>query len=189
MIRERANNMNHKRTHYSTEFKEQALHKVRNRGDATLHSVALDLNITLPTLKGWLQQRQRLEEQLPHGATALPNALPAAAWSAPQRLQALMESHPLQGEALAAWCRERGIFEHHLATWRLGFSKPGKLADEAGGARDVRDVRESRTQLRASQQHIEQLKRELRRKESALAEAAALLVLQKKFQALWADEA
>jgi hypothetical protein len=32
-----------------------------------------------------------------------------------------------------------------------------------------------------------QLKKELQRKEKALAEAAALLVLQKKFQALWAD--
>jgi hypothetical protein len=31
------------------------------------------------------------------------------------------------------------------------------------------------------------LKKELQRKEKALAEAAALLVLQKKFQALWAD--
>jgi hypothetical protein len=32
------------------------------------------------------------------------------------------------------------------------------------------------------------LERELRRKDKALAEAAALLVLQKKFQALWEEE-
>jgi transposase len=35
---------------------------------------------------------------------------------------------------------------------------------------------------------IKKLERELRRKEKALAEAAALLVLQKKVQAIWGDE-
>jgi hypothetical protein len=35
---------------------------------------------------------------------------------------------------------------------------------------------------------VEQLERELHRKDKALAEAAALLVLQEKVQALWGDE-
>ena len=47
---------------------------------------------------------------------------------------------------------------------------------------------DDRLALRDLQARHEGLQRELRRKEKALAEAAALLVLQKKFQALWADE-
>jgi len=42
--------------------------------------------------------------------------------------------------------------------------------------------------VRALTDENAKLKRELVRKEKALAEAAALLILQKKFQALWADE-
>ena len=38
------------------------------------------------------------------------------------------------------------------------------------------------------EQELKKLRSELRRKEKALAEAAALLVLQKKFRALMADE-
>ena len=45
-----------------------------------------------------------------------------------------------------------------------------------------------RTALRELQVKHDGLQRELRRKEKALAEAAALLVLQKKFQALWEVE-
>ena len=44
------------------------------------------------------------------------------------------------------------------------------------------------TALRHARQKNEQLERELRRKDKALAEAAALLVLQKKFQAMWEAE-
>ena len=50
-------------------------------------------------------------------------------------------------------------------------------------------MREGRTALRELQAKHDQLQRDMRRKDKALAEAADLLVLQKKFQALWADEA
>jgi hypothetical protein len=52
----------------------------------------------------------------------------------------------------------------------------------------VQDARASKAELKALQIKHEQLQRELRRKERALAEAAALLVLQKKFQALLEGE-
>jgi hypothetical protein len=82
------------------------------------------------------------------------------------------------GPALHAWCREKGLFEHQLQAWREAF---------CAGAEST--VREGRTALRELQAKHDQLQRDIRRKDKALAEAAALLVLQKKFQALWADEA
>lgn len=88
----------------------------------------------------------------------------ANAWTAAQRLQALLESFVLSGPALHAWCRKRGLFEHQLTQWRESF------CSSAGP-----EARESKAALRELQ-----VKHELRRKERALAEAAALLVLQKK---------
>jgi hypothetical protein len=49
-------------------------------------------------------------------------------------------------------------------------------------------ARDSRSAVRELQSKNDLLERQLRRKDKALAEAAALLVLQKKFQALWAHE-
>jgi len=86
----------------------------------------------------------------------------------------LMASHGLDEQALSALCRERGIFRHHLQQWQAEF--------EAVSERDERAA------LRGLKQHNTELARELKRKDKALAEAAALLVLQKKYQTLWADE-
>ena len=164
------------RNRYSTEFKEQALSKARQRGSRTLESVANELNISLGSLKGWLKASNH---KVADSATlmGLPSDKAAQQWSPAQRLLALNESHHLQGPALHAWCREKGLFEHQLIAWRDAFCSVA-----------APDSRESRLALRELQTRYEGLQRELRRKEKALAEAAALLVLQKKFQALWEDE-
>ena len=79
----------------------------------------------------------------------------------------------MNGSALAGWCRERGVFEHQLAQWREEFCTLAVPASrEASGA------------FRELQRQHDQLQRELRRKEKALGEVTALLVLQKNFQAL-----
>lgn len=116
---------------------------------------------------------------VPPHAAELPANLPAHQWSAPQRLLALHESHALSGPALHAWCREKGLFEHQLQQWNQDFC--------ASSADNAIPQRQANTALRELQVKHEQLQREMRRKDRALAEAAALLVLQKKFQALWQD--
>ena len=162
------------------EFKEQALSKARQRGSRTLQDVAAELNMPLHTLKGWLKESRKgtSESAMP---SSLPQSLPARQWSAAERLLALHESHCLSGEALHAWCREKGLFEHQLSAWREAFCS-GTEPETA------QERRQSKAELRALQGKHEVLQRELRRKERALAEAAALLVLQKKFQALLGDE-
>ena len=111
-------------------------------------------------------------EQAP-GETSLPLDGLAAFWSPSQRLRALQESYALSGPALAACCRERGVFKHQLAQWREEFCTPAVPASREGSGA-----------FRELQRQHDQLQRELRRKEKALAEVAALLVLQKNFQAL-----
>lgn len=90
---------------------------------------------------------------------------------------ALNESHSLQGAALHAWCREKGLFEHQLKQWREAFCSPGEP-----------HAHQAKAELRELKVKHEQLQRDLRRKDRALAETAALLVLQKKFRALLEDE-
>ena len=81
----------------------------------------------------------------------------------------------MSGEALQAWCRESGLFPHHLTDWKAAF---------CAGIKTPTSPRE----IRVLKEENELLKRELTRKEKALAEAAALLILQKKCRALWEGE-
>ena len=161
---------------HSIEFQEQALSKVRQRGTRSVQDVANDLNMPVGTLRKWLSKSNRKGE-VGKPVSDLPVDLPAQSWSPAQRLLALNQTHGMPETQLHAWCREKGLFEHQLKAW-----------GEAFCSATVSESREARTALRELQIKHDGLQRELRRKEKALAEAAALLVLQKKFQALWEDE-
>jgi transposase-like protein len=139
---------------------------VYNRGDRTTRSIADELNVNIFTLKNWMKQAVPNDKNRAVRREKRPQD-----WQPDERLAALQESYGLVGEALNAWCRERGVFPHQLEQWKKDFCAPGS-------------PRESRDEVRALKTEKQRLERELNRKEKALAEAAALLVLQKKYQAL-----
>ena len=161
-----------KRLTQSPEFIEQALRKTRERGNRTQASVAAELNISLSTLKGWLRVAVKATKGLPHVATPLPSDLPAQAWGARERLQALKECHALSGEALHAWCRQKGLYAHQLQAWQEAFCAVGH-----------RNAKQDLGALRELQVKHDQLARQLRRKDKALAEVTCPhLPYQSKFQ-------
>jgi len=158
---------------YSVGFKEQALVKAYNRGnDQSIQSVANELNIHLTTLKAWMKQKEQDVKPAPQKSKRPED------WSPEERLAALQQSYSLLGEDLNTWCRERGVFIHQLEQWKTDFCSLGETGDQREDARILRT-------LKAENQNLE---RELLRKNKALAEAAALLVLQKKFRALLGGE-
>lgn len=158
------------RKQYSDAFIEQALTKVYSRGDnRTIRDVAEEMNVSYVTLKNWVK-RKSLDDV---SASAAKEKRPED-WKRDEQLDALLETHGLSDEALHAWCRAHGIFSYHLDSWRTGFVTQAVATPVAEGR-----------VLKALKNENEELKADLLRKEKALAEAAALLVLQKKFRALW----
>ena len=90
-------------------------------------------------------------------------------WPAEERLRVVMEAVSVSGDALGELLRREGLHEATLAEWRSAM-----LEALSPKRRDTNAKR------------VAELERELLRKDKALAETAALLVLQKKVQALWA---
>lgn len=99
-------------------------------------------------------------------------------WAPREKLDAVMEAAGVPDSNLGEWLRCKGLTEEHLRQWR-------ELLEDHAAA--VFAGRESRTSGETTKR-VKELERELRRKEKALAETAALLVLQGKMQALWAAE-
>lgn len=159
------------KTKYSEALIEQALVKVYARGERTIRAVAQDLNMNHHTLKNWMKRKSMSQPK-----SLSPREKRPQDWSAEEQLEALQETHKLSGEALQAWCREKGLFAHHLTTWKAAFCAQAKGSTSSAG--DIKKYKDEN----------DRLQRELIRKDKALAEAAALLVLQKKFRALWEDE-
>jgi hypothetical protein len=162
-------------TKYSKDFKEQALVKVyHRRNDQTIQDVADDLNIRSHTLKTWMKKAKLESSRAIQSTPKRPQQ-----WRPEERLAALQVSYSLSGEDLNAWCRAQGVFVHHLEQWKADFCHHSSTIENRSQAATLQS-------LKADNHRLE---RELLRKDKALAEAAALLVLQKKFRALLGGEA
>ena len=99
-------------------------------------------------------------------------------WSAEEKLRIVVQASELPEEELGAFLRREGVHSNQLQQWREAVR--GVLA---GG-----QTSESLRQARRDRKRIRELEQELRRKDKALAESAALLWLKKKVQDLWGDE-
>jgi hypothetical protein len=98
------------------------------------------------------------------------------AWSAAARLEAVIMVAAMDEAGKNAWCREQGVFPTELDKWRMSATT---------ALTEPEDVRASPQATRADKKRIKELERELLRKDKALAETAALLVLSKKVAAIF----
>ena len=98
----------------------------------------------------------------------------------PWNRELLLETAPLNAAELPEYCRRKGLYPEQIAAWRA--------ACLAANANAAEQAREQRHQSKDDKKRIQQLEKELQRKEKALAEAAALLILRKKVQAIWGDK-
>ena len=105
-------------------------------------------------------------------------------WSAADKFTVVLETAGLNATELSAYCRQKGLYPEQVDRWRQ--------ASQDANEKPVLTMKEQKEleKLRAQdQREIKQLKQELRRKEKALAEAAALLVLRKKWEAFCSEDA
>jgi transposase-like protein len=99
-------------------------------------------------------------------------------WSAEDKLKVVMEAASLDEEQLGAFLREKGLHLTHLEQWRLQMLDALKNTPSKKVAKGKKD----------DTKRIRALEKELTRKDKALAEAAALLMLKKKVHDIWGDE-
>jgi len=140
----------------------------------TVAEVASIEGISTKTLYHW-RDKLRKEGQPVPGKT-----LTSDDWSAQAKLAVVIETAPLSETEISKYCRERGLFTEQVQRWKqeclVGFQS------------SVINTKMIKSQAKADKAEIKSLKRELRYKEKALAETAALLVLRKKLNALWEDD-
>lgn len=162
--------------HYTEEFKAQAVKKAYSRTTETsLRSVAEKIGVGYSSLQKWI--RQAKDNQLELNASTMSKEQRPQDWTKSQRFEAIVRSHDMTDEEQSKYCREQGIYPHHITQWKVEF-----LSDSA--------PKESRQKenINGLTKENRLLKQEVNRKDKALAEAAALLMLSKKCQAHWLEE-
>jgi hypothetical protein len=99
-------------------------------------------------------------------------------WSPEDKMAAVLEASALSDELLGAFLRRKGLHESNIEHW-----KTDMLIGVSGGVLDKAQKKEKT----ALNRRIRELEKELDRKDKALAETAALLVLKKKARQIWGD--
>ena len=137
-------------------------------GQGSQEQIAEQNGVGLSTLQRWLRIAKSSGDPVMDKKEKRPRD-----WTREERLNALLEAAKLSDEELGAWCRQKGLHTHHLEKWRK------ELAQELPKADD--------TTSKHLKKEIKELKKEISRKDKALAETSALLVLKKKADAIWGN--
>lgn len=159
---------------YSEARREAVLRKLLPPESRSIADVAREEGISVATLYNWRAAARRQGRLMPDTDTT------PEGWTSQDKFAAVLETASLNEEALAEYCRKHGLFPEQIRAWRAACESANDWERDAS-ARRADALREERKKAKS-------LERDLKRKEKALAEAAALLVLTKKANAIWGED-
>ena len=156
------------------ERKQAVLEKMNGTDRKSIREISFEEGISEATLYNWRKEARLLGHLLPNHDDS------PEGWSSHDKFNAVLETAALSETQISEYCRRNGLYPEQLARWREACTRAN---DYAASERIHREglQREDRARMR-------KLEKDLKRKEKALAETAALLVLRKKAEAIWGEE-
>jgi transposase len=146
---------------FSLAYKKKMVERMTGRDAVSARALSRETGVTQTTLSRWREEARSLPVMAPRERKT-------KGWSVEDKVRILSEAKDLTGRELAVYLEREGVLLAQLEQWRLALEEEG-VAPKAVAKR------------------IRALERELARKEKALAEAAALLILKKKVAHLVED--
>ena len=154
---------------YSEAFKSNAVKQYWNTKPLSVGKCAKKFGVAYTTLENWIRQDPlRKREHMTKKKKT---------WTPTEKFQIIFQAEQLSETQLGEFLRKNGLYEETLEEWKRDCLESLGQIDH-----------ETRRENQKLKKENKQLKKEVNRKDKALAESAALLVLSKKFQALWEDE-
>ena len=158
---------------YSLELKNSVIAKMMPPENKSITQIARETGLPEATLNQWRRKARAT------GCVVPGDNQEAERWSTQDKFLIVVETASMNEEALAEYARKKGLYVDQIKSWRDAcLNANGGVAKEAARLHK---------ELKATERENRKLGKELARKEKALAETAALLVLRKKADAIWGD--
>ena len=143
----------------------------------SIAKLSLDMEISESTLYNWRKQAMNKGQLVPGDERN------TELWSSANKFAVVLETASLNKAELALYCRNKGLYAEQITTWRSA------CVDANANVKKHEKEHEKAFNLETKKDKIQisSLEKKLRRKEKALAEKAALLVLRKKANAIWGE--
>lgn len=158
---------------YSDEFKEKIVQKMMPPNSQSVAQIHRETGICIPTLYTWRNQYRQEGKAVPADPSN------PESWSGADKLAVIIETAAMNEQALAEYCRRKGLYAEQIERW--------KEAAIIGNESNEKLTKAERRNWQETKKKNRRLEKDLSRKEKALAEAAALLLLEKKAQAIWGE--
>ena len=150
---------------YTKEFKNSVLKRLEESPEIKITDLSNEIGVPRTTIYQWIRKAKADKNK--------PTVIkPAHKWTSEDKFHAVLETATLSETELAEYCRRKGIFVDNIKTWRSQCLK--------ANIEERYDPNELKDSLKQEKGKVKELEKELRIKEKALAETAALLVLRKK---------
>ena len=169
---------------FSQSFKIQAIEKALNPNNrSSQKDLSEALGVGYSTLQKWIRQsREQAFDIQPESETINTRAMMKEKrpqdWSQEEKLNMVFQCTALSEADISQLCREQGLYPHHIQQWKADFLSEKQMGGQS----------QSQVSIKSLRAENKALKKELNRKDRALAETAALLVLQKKVNSIWGND-
>jgi len=158
---------------YTQEMKDAVLARMMPPNNESVKSISEELGISVQSLYKW-RNKARI------GGNATPgNGQTSERWSSEDKFLVVLETYAMNQAALAEYCRKKGLYKEQIDAWRSVC-----LSANTG---EINQTKKLSQELKEEKKRTSVIEKDLRKKEKALAEAAALLLLRKKAGAIWGD--
>ena len=161
-------------TRYSQERKAAVIKRMMPPDNTPIPVLVEETGISDVTLYHWRKQARAKGLVVPGDGRNPEN------WSSEDKFAVVVETAAMNEAEFAEYCRKKGLFVEQVAAWKENCLQGNSSADQLSRA--------ARKEVQRALNENKQLRRELRRKEKALAETAALLALRKKMHAIWGED-
>jgi transposase len=158
---------------YTKEYKSTIIQRMMPPQNVSAEAISRETGIPEATLYVWKKAARLNGYAMPAGEQV------PERWSAQDKFLIVVETVGLSEAELSEYCRSKGLFVEQVASWR-----DACMQANGGVAQRLTELQKD---LRSKEKENKTLTQELRRKDAALAETAALLVLRKKANAIWGD--
>jgi transposase-like protein len=158
---------------YSENFKLELIQRMMSPNNESVTDLSNETGIPEQTLYKWKRQAKTKGIPLPG------KDIKSEKWSPQDKFSVVLETATLSEVELAKYCRIKGLYVEQVKAW-----KDACMQANGGVAKQATELQ---TELKNKNKDLKKLEKELRRKDAALAETAALLVLRKKMNAIWGD--
>ena len=140
----------------------------------SIKSISDELGVSEQSLYKW-RQKARTEGHATPG-----NGQISERWNSEDKFLIVMETYSMNQAELAEYCRKKGLYKEQIDAWRVSCLNANTA--------ELNQTKKLSHELKEERKRTSEIEKDLRKKEKALAEAAALLLLRKKARAIWGDQ-